>query len=491
MLKRLLVSSAVLVFLAACGGGGSENTVTPPPPPPPPPPPVKDLSLPWPDGGVYHGEDLPSLMLGEHVNFRAPVYEDGPDGARLMVGVDQGARHLDDLPATGERGEFDIHHGQLPDGVGRKTVREFLYETVYDTKQRWTGRPTVAVAPGTNAEDLQRLIRAVQLVNNALPISNKIIVTDQGGHIEVDFNPALAVNGFPPADSPPPATTDSPAPSTAYSYVILDDVTDKIVEAFIDVETGYALPGDKQGVEVIARELMRVMGLNYGTPMAHINSILAIPDSTIPKQQDIPQPVSILYPADREALRALYSGLDDRTDLQNFGPWEDTSMHIVGVGEHAVFGVRRSDNGYSEPWAYGCRPLTDLADNTAISGTVTWNGSLVGFTTTERTITGDAAISVDVDTLSDDTLVGTADFTSLETFPAGAEPGHAGTGLRWGDGELTYSIAVRGNTFWRTSFEQGDDGGGLTGVFVGEKHEGATGTLVRTDLTAAFGATRQ
>ena len=38
--------------------------------------------------------------------------------------------------------------------------------------------------------------------------------------------------------------------------------------------------------------------------------------------------------------------------------------------------------------------------------------------------------------------------------------------------------------------ETGGDDGSLTGIFVGRSHEGATGTLERDDLTAAFGAER-
>ena len=56
----------------------------------------------------------------------------------------------------------------------------------------------------------------------------------------------------------------------------------------------------------------------------------------------------------------------------------------------------------------------------------------------------------------------------------------------WDDGDLSYVIAVRGNTFRET----GGDEGRLTGVFVGAAHEGAAGTLERDDLTAAFGAAR-
>ena len=83
-------------------------------------------------------------------------------------------------------------------------------------------------------------------------------------------------------------------------------------------------------------------------------------------------------------------------------------------------------------------------------------------------------------------LAGRTDFTNLETWAARTVPGEAGTGTRWLDGDLGYTIAVRGNTFRET----GGDDGRVTGIFVGREHEGATGTLERSDLTAAFGAAR-
>lgn len=58
--------------------------------------------------------------------------------------------------------------------------------------------------------------------------------------------------------------------------------------------------------------------------------------------------------------------------------------------------------------------------------------------------------------------------------------------LKKGNGDLRYFIAVRGNTFRET----GGDEGILTGIFVGRNHEGATGTLERTDLVGAFGGIR-
>ena len=109
------------------------------------------------------------------------------------------------------------------------------------------------------------------------------------------------------------------------------------------------------------------------------------------------------------------------------------------------------------------------------------DGGLLGFSNRQRPVAGDASLSV---TLA--TLRGRAAFTNLETW-AGAPGDFApGSGTRWGDGDLGYGIAVRGNTFTDT----GGDAGTVTGVFTGPNHEGAAGVVERRDLTAAFGAIR-
>ena len=77
-------------------------------------------------------------------------------------------------------------------------------------------------------------------------------------------------------------------------------------------------------------------------------------------------------------------------------------------------------------------------------------------------------------------------YSGLEAWSANMAMGDAGTGTTWLDGDLRYSIVVDGNTFREVS----DADGRLTGVIVGASHEGATGTLERSDLTAAFGASR-
>ena len=192
------------------------------------------------------------------------------------------------------------------------------------------------------------------------------------------------------------------------------------------------------------------------------------------------QPLSILPPLDREALRAFYGRLDYGDSPHDLGDWTSTSTHLHANGEHAAFGVALR-NSYAEPWAYGYLPDSDLADNAALMGAAVWTGALLGFTPDAAPVAGDAALSVDLDTLD-----GRADFTNLESWAAGQTPGEAGSGTTWNDGDLGYSIAVNGNTFKQT----GGDDGILTGAFFGESHEGMGGTLERDDLTAAFGGKR-
>ena len=126
-------------------------------------------------------------------------------------------------------------------------------------------------------------------------------------------------------------------------------------------------------------------------------------------------------------------------------------------------------NGYAEPWAYGYLPPFSLQDNHALSGTALWTGRLLGFDRNGSVVAGDAEIRVAMEALR-----GSAAFTSLESWSVGSAPGAIGSGAAWGDGDLRYSIAVNGNTF--TQIGGGD--GTLTGIFTGESHEGAAGTLM-------------
>ena len=132
----------------------------------------------------------------------------------------------------------------------------------------------------------------------------------------------------------------------------------------------------------------------------------------------------LLTPTDREALLAVYSGLElqaspDQT-VENLGPWDDISVHIRGSFDapdgQVSFGVA-SRNGLAQPWAFGPTPSTDLADNPILSGTASWSGRLLGFTPTVEVIAGTADLAMDLGTLN-----GQLEFANLESWAPNAAP---------------------------------------------------------------------
>jgi len=319
---------------------------------------------------------------------------------------------------------------------------------------------------------------ALNLVNAALPdgarmrIFNPLYGSDGQADIQVEFvSPGtLGGNAAGRTFNRNRRDADGEIIST-FSRILLD----RGANVFGGGDAGLQ-GGDRRAVVLIAHELVHALGIE-----AHVSpgfdTIMAANADLYHLRQNAQQPSSLLYPVDREALRVLYGGSGSPTD---FGPWAATSTHLHGNGPYAGFGVALR-NGYAEPYAYGLWPgAGDLANNQALTGTVTWEGVLLGFSG-RQSVAGDAEISVNLGTLA-----GTADFTSLESWTAGATPGAAGTGTTWLDGDLGYLIAVTGNTFKET----GGDDGTLTGIFTGRSHEGAAGTLERADLTAAFGASR-
>ena len=260
-----------------------------------------------------------------------------------------------------------------------------------------------------------------------------------------------------------------------------------IATAWSDDISGYVLidrdskrqTNDHDSITLLAHELIHTLGMGHVSQ--YFDTIMEGSGRIYETEQGSLKPLSLLWPVDREALRVLYGRLQDGDALTDFGPWSNVSTHVHGNGRHAGFGVALR-NGYAEPWAYGYLPRQDLANNRILTGSAAWNGTLLGFTPDAKPVAGNAWIGVNLGTLE-----GHADFTALESWAAGSAPGTAGTGSTWGDGTLGYSIAVRGNTFKQT----GGDAGFLTGIFTGQNHQGAAGTLERSDLTAAFGASRQ
>ena len=232
---------------------------------------------------------------------------------------------------------------------------------------------------------------------------------------------------------------------------------------------------------VIAHELIHLLGRSHVDPIRFPRTIMVGGGS----EELSPH---ILHPLDREALLAVYGHLEPGTApgriADELGDWSDTSLHVQGAidiedGKIAFGAARR--NGLSQPWASGPSPHATLEDNTALSGSVSWFGRLLGLTPDAEAVAGAADLSVDLATLT-----GTVEFAGLEQWAANAAPGAPGTGAIWDDGDLRYDIEIRGNTFVQTA----GDAGTVTGAFFGPAHEGMGGVLERDDLSAGFGGKR-
>ncbi len=412
-----------------------------------------------------------------------PVYHDGKN---IFAGVDQGLEHIGGLSVAATWGATSIRHGRLNDGAGRETLAAYLSEAAMPL-EKYTPSPTVRVIGGASPSDVRRVTAAVGLVNAALPASARVSMglpladfslldtvnsegrrfvsgEELGGTIHIEFLPCSAYYNC------------GTSGGTAWNHPSGDGSIDN---SYIQMNRGAPALGDERNaITLLAHEMLHALGLGHVS--AQFDTILEATNAIYHTSQNDQQPTSILYPVDREALRALYGRLEIGDGPTDFGPWNSTSTHVVGVGEDAAFGVAFR-NGYAEPWAYGIQPGMDLADNPELSGTATWTGTLLGFTPNVEAVAGDAQLGVNLGTMK-----GAADFTALESWQSGMAPGEAGSGVQWGDGDLGYAVDVRGNTFVNT----GGDDGVLTGIFTGASHEGMAGTLERDDLTAAFGGSR-
>jgi len=468
----------------------------------------------------------------------APVVE--LDGV-VHVGADV-ASPAGELAAGGTRHGASVSSGSVQDGVGRARVVSYLSEHVrtgWAGFQTFTGRPVVRLAEGTSAEFIEYAERAVQLINAALPYERRVLFGGNparalavvqevpDGEIHIDFSswadwnsPERVAGGLlwyrrdvlrydddarrqeVLERQAAHIWIDSDRMRTAF---VRDPVTGRwettVLESHMDdTDTIVKWFSDDQVVRTVASMLLQGLGL-----VTHVNAT-SFPDSilnfTDVRQRAVPLsqggsilinegvhvPGHILYPIDREALLAAYGRLQPGTlpeDLspESLGTWSDTSFHIRGELDgtgQVSFGVA-SRNGLVQPWASGSAPSTDLADNAALSGTVTWNGALLGITRAGETVAGASRLSVELATLD-----GQIDFTELEQWGAGVAPGEAGTGTTWGDGDLGFSVSIEGNRFGET----GGDHGEVTGAFFGTSHEAMGGVVERNDLAASFGGKR-
>ena len=446
MPNRFALTAVVALTVAACGGGGSGSgpqTMIQPPP----------------------RMDPPTRPQGDPVHYGTET--DGPTAAEV----------LDYIGVFASGGPYPsanrIEYSQEP-GISI-----------------FSKPATVRIAEGTDDHQRALIHHAVAMVNRATSYDRHITIGPDApaltlwadvpdGQIFVDFaphedwktrDPNLDVTAF--------------AGLARHSYFVTAGKRSGagLMKARIYMRDDLS-PSNRSTMFTMVHELLHALGLG-----GHVD-FDKYPDSFlgvgIPRAK---RNVTQLGPIDTAAIAASEKIVrsvnraavqpEDLT-LENLGPWETDAVTLSDTLGGMSWGVRHR-NGISVPWTNGGDPATTLADNRVLRGTATWNGELLGFTPELNPVAGKAGIGVDLATMD-----GSADFTELQSWAAGSGPGALGTGVQWNTGSLGYTITVGGNYLRST----GGDDGTVNGRFYGSRHEGVSGTLERSDLTAAFGAAR-
>ena len=462
-------------------------------------------------------------------------------GDALHVGADAAAP-LDALASGDDHGGVAVSSGDVRDGESAARVIEYLTQLIDDRSgSRTAGLPILSAPPivhlaeGTSDAFAAYVEHTIQLINTALPAEKRIALSPEPappltalsdvpeGRIFIDFAPSqddwelggryeyswTDYDGIPVMVAEVDPTDEYDTAAQRWEFVGMragriwfdrEVLETNLNTAWIrDWDTGEwrkELPEsrldesdsaqhyypDEYVPRMTMSALLRALGLLRRVDSADF------PDSFLGGGTH--SPTRHLPGIDGEALFAAYDRLAPGTlaeDLspESLGPWDDTSFHLRGdldiAGAEAAFGVALR-NGLARPWATGTAPLSELGSNSALFGTASWNGALLGVTPAAETVAGQARLTVELRTLDADLA-----FSGLEHWGVEVAPGRAGTGTRWGDGDLEYSVEIRGNTFHRT----GGDDGEVVGAFFGAAHEAMGGVLERSDLAAGFGGVRQ
>ena len=396
-----------------------------------------------------------------------------------------------------------MSHGTLRDGVGRSQVVAYLQGHLEAAQEGGGGfaglpihatMPTVHVLSGTSEQDRQRLIRAIQFVNTALPHGKKLTLgaplTNPGPRDDIQRLPEIPTGTilveFSPASQWRPAGQSYAAtlhPLVAFDsndrmYLRASHIHFDPAAVWIEPDRGGPLDREQNIAGQLVHELLHALGfLEHPDVESNLSYNRSVSDYG-------GKPGHVIYALDREAVRAAYTRLaPNAMDIgADLGPWLDTSTHVMGeiASVDVEFGATVR-NGVGYGWASGPAPSMSLADNDTLTGSASWSGRFLGLTPQAAVVAGDADLTV---TLA--TMAGELEFSDLESWAANAAPGATDSGSTWGDGDLEYQISVSGSAFHST----GGDAGTVTGAFFGSAHEGMGGTLERADLSGGFGGTR-
>ena len=439
-------------------------------------------------GGGSSFPRRPALIPAQALNAPVISRRDG-----VQIGGDV-RPPLSSLSPAGTHNGAAVSTGRVRDGESAERVRDYLdifaihWSSVDVQLQTFNMKPVIRIRESTSDRFIDDIVKTVQLINTALPHGHRITISreraphsaepecvgdtcsydvnyvpqgqifvgvgpqrewaiyDQTGERVLGItNPSRGIGGRPPA-----------------STIWIDSEVAENNPVYIRIS--------------LAHEILHVLGM-YGHP--ELQDFQSVMNTFV--SWDRTNQVYHLETIDVDGLHAVYTRFYDGShyvdfDPNDLGPWTDVSFHLRGDMDDVSFGAS-SRNGLIQPWAHGPGPSTNLSG----MGSASWAGRLLGFTSESESIAGTADLTINLRTLR-----GRIDFTGLEHWGVNATPGSIGSGQIWGDGDLRYSVIVRGNTFNQT----GGDAGEVTGAFFGAQHEGMGGVVERSDMSAGFGGTR-
>ena len=401
-----------------------------------------------------------------------------------------------DTPGIGESKEpsfvpemaflHKIEGSDIP-GVGNPTldrIEQYLSATSWEAEgyghSRMRRIPTVRISEAASEQEVELVHHAVALINRELPHHSHLRIGSRVSHnVDVDDIPDenIYINFT--------TRIEGRHAGVATSQSISDDKVEGIFEPtrYIRAAQVDVLPFETQGGDPYSRtlhtllhELLHALHVSGHPPLQQFpDSIMAATDgvySDAGRHRDF----SRLPKIDAGALRAALNirpGNKDYTDFENNAEWDDDSYNLFLEFDMMSLGVEHI-NDVAVPWTRGIRPSAPPS----YTGTMTYEGDLIGLTPAVDTVLGDTRIDVDMRDLT-----GEAEFTNLEVWMRETDDAPPQS-EQWNEGELAYDLKIYRN-FIRSI---GGDEGTVIGEFYGSAHQGVAGSVERADLTAAFGA---
>ncbi len=357
----------------------------------------------------------------------------------------------------------------------------------------WESRPVVRVRKNVKPEYHAMTAKAVDLINDWLPPEHRMIMGEPTflmgvglhpvyGHEHPVWDPQDVPAGVIYVDFEVPERSASSRYNESGSRHTTTDVPRMISNLVAIPAELFMAQGFHEVYGTLVHELVHAMGIP-GHVSEHRHPTSLMPDSLyqgggLPDEAGLPR----LPRLDGEALMtayALYDGGETDEDIHytSLGPWATTIPTISGnlttTGGDVSFGAEYRSQ-WTRAWEEGPAPATSLA-RSGLTGTATWDGTMVGYSDAGAAVQGDAGITVDIARMD-----GTAAFTELMAGSAS-----------WGP-DLSTGIRVDGNYLADTGSNSRLD---VEGQFRSADHEAVTGVLRWEDtatgnLTGAFGARR-